>query len=308
MNRLTREEWEHLIPPNIGDQIHTYHCKEGKGNDKFYIKRLSHGSIAYCHHCHKRGFIPSTKLPAKFLEKDLSEYGYVPAKRGTDDRLALVPTDSGSIGEDGRGEILGDSREVHFSLPRDSSYDIRRWSNSEAKIWLIRNGIVAEDLDKYHIMWSEKEQALVFPQYSDEGLVGYQIRKFPQSDPKYRTMTKKGFTRKNNYLRELAVPETRALFLVEDYISAVRIHKLGRAAYSMSGTSMSDTQFEYLLTQYDTFGIMLDNDNMEVKRSQLKLKNRLEAHGKTAYLYSLEKDPKEYNNSELESYLKMVGT
>jgi hypothetical protein len=308
MNRLTREEWEHLIPPNVGDQIHTYHCKEGKGNDKFYIKRLSHGSIAYCHHCHKRGFIPSTKLPAKFLTEDLQKYGSSSDEYGSDSRMALVSHDSRNIREDGRGEILGDSREVRFYLPRDSSCDIRRWSNNDAKIWLIRNGIVAEDLDKYHIMWSEKEQALIFPQLSEEGLVGYQIRKFPQSYPKYRTMTKKGFTRKNNYLRELAIPETRVLFLVEDYISAVRIHKLGRAAYSMSGTSMSDVQFEYLLTQYDTFGIMLDNDNMEVKRSQLKLKNRLEAHGKCAFLYSLDKDPKEYSNSELESYLKMVDT
>ncbi len=44
MNKLRKDEWEHLIPDTVGKQIHTYHCKQGKGNDKLYIKRLNNGS------------------------------------------------------------------------------------------------------------------------------------------------------------------------------------------------------------------------------------------------------------------------
>ena len=309
--KLLREEWEHLIPNKIGEQIHTFHCKQGKGNDKLYIKRLNNGSIAFCHHCLKRGFIPSTKSPAKFLQKEIENYSGSHSEHGDNSGIQLQGTD-GQAPAYGQG-IRGSSGEVRLSLPADCSPYLSRWESSEPKVWLIRNGIKEQDCIDYGIYWSKSKQALVFPRYSAQGkelpgaeskkegvgFTSFQTRGFPKSIRTYKD--------KNCLISATIGKEgTRRIFLVEDYISAIRIAKLGECAFPLMGTGLPDPQFEYLLTKADKVGIMLDNDNHQVKKAQIKLKNRFEAHGKTVRLYSLAKDPKEYNDEALKELLCQI--
>jgi len=308
--KLLREEWEHLIPNKIGEQIHTFHCKQGKGNDKLYIKRLNNGSIAFCHHCLKRGFIPSTKSPARFIQKELEDYPGSNSEHG--DNGGIRPQGiNGQATAYGQG-VRGGSGEVRLSLPADCSPYLSRWESSEPKIWLIRNGIKEQDCIDYGIYWSKSQQALVFPRYSSQdvryieettpcglGLSFFQTRGFPKSIRTYKD-------KNSTTCCTIGTNSTGRIFLVEDYISAVRIAKLGECAFPLMGTGLSDSQFEYLLTKADKVGIMLDNDNHQVKKAQIKLKNRFEAHGKTVHLYSLVKDPKEYNDEALKELLCQI--
>lgn len=301
--KLLREDWEHLIPDEVGKQIHAHHCKQGKGNDKLYIKRLHNGSIAFCHHCHKRGFIPSTKLPARFIAKEVSLYGGNPSHKPVRSGIHDVRTEQDST-QEGQ-ECRDDVGRVQFNLPRDCSSSLKQWDSPEPKVWLIQNGITEDDCKLYGIYWSSKLKALVFPAFTEEAsgnaLGSYQLRYFPKS---YKSVKSKNGSTGSLATIGLGCISGGKIFLVEDYISAVRIAKLGQYAYPLRGSNMSDTQFAYLLTKGTKFGIMLDNDNIQVKKSQLQIKNRLEAHGKTVRLYSLEKDPKEYTDIELTKFIE----
>lgn len=307
--KLLREEWEHLIPNKVGEQIHTFHCKQGKGNDKLYIKRLNNGSIAFCHHCLKRGFIPSTKSPARFIQKELEDYSGSHSEHG-DNGGIHVQGSNGQAPAYGPG-VRRSSREVLLSLPADCSPYLSRWESSEPKVWLIRNGIKEQDCIDYGIYWSKSKQALVFPRFSPQdeefssshssqmALYSFQTREFPKSIRTYKS-------KNSSICSAIGTEGTGRIFLVEDYISAVMIAKLGECAFPLMGTGLSDAQFEYLLTKADKVGIMLDNDNHQVKKAQIKLKNRFEAHGKTVRLYSLAKDPKEYNDEALQELICLL--
>ena len=312
--KLSKQEIKQLLEEAgdipIGKQINIHHCKQGKGNDKLYIKRLNHGSVLFCHHCGKSGFIFSDGVPAKFLAKELQSNVQSDDESGSQSNLARIRTgqeDSSADGQGRDGQALG---RITFSLPRDASRNIRGWSSSHPKLWLTGNGIKVDTLKDFEIYWSETMGALLFPQRHNGELVGYQYRYFPPKEgfPKYLTKTKSDFDRKNKYLDELYICNsnnstvditTNRLALVEDYISAIRVASIGYPCCPLWGAQLHDGQLKYLLQKYNKFVILLDNDNNQVKTKQRRIRDRLEAHGATVSLCLLDKDPKHYSDEEL---------
>lgn len=312
-DKFTRREIKEILDGiddiPVGKQINIHHCRQGKGNDRLYIKRLNHGSILFCHHCGKSGFIFGGGVPAKFLQKEaecLVSHGNVGSSQRSMARLHSGQEGSEEHGKGGDGRT---SEGISLSLPRDASRNIRGWSSPHPKLWLTRHGIKVDTLKDFEIYWSEKMGALIFPQRNLGELVGYQYRYFPPKPdtPKYLTKTKVGFNRKNNHLDVIypySIPvEARKIILVEDYISAIRVSSLGYNVCPLWGSQLHDGQLKYLLQNYNEFVIMLDNDNSQVKKKQRRIRDRLEAHGTKVKLYLLDKDPKEYSDEELNNLL-----
>ena len=315
MSKIPREEARSLVESvdlAIGQQTNIHHCKQGKGNDKLYIKRVNNGSILFCHHCGQSGFVPSNGILAKFIEKEIRKDGNVASGYGSERSLASIPTgqeNDSRYGQEGSGESYGG---VPFSLPRDASRNIRGWDSHYPKLWLTRYGVKINTLKDFEIYWSEEMGALIFPQRHNGELVGYQYRFFPPKEgfPKYLTKTKSNFDRKNRYLDDIipnSIPNITStssnnderIIIVEDYISAIRIAALGYPACPLWGSQLHNGQLTYLLQKYNKFVIMLDNDNSQVKTKQRRIKDRLLAHGAEVKLCLLNKDPKEYTDEEL---------
>jgi len=53
---------------------------------------------------------------------------------------------------------------------------------------------------------------------------------------------------------------------------------------------------------YEEYVIFLDDDNADVRRQELILKNRLDVFGKARIIHT-DKDPKEYTDQELKEIL-----
>ena len=312
-DKFTRQESRQLteyLDLAEGEQTNAHHCKQGKGNDKLYIKKVENNAyILYCHHCGKSGYVPGHESTAKFLQDDIRKIHEVSGSNRDSDSPVSIRIGNGDRETDRRatGEA---SSGFQFNLPRDASRNIAGWSSVQAKLWILSNGIKVSTLKDYEIYWSDYLSAIIFPQRQKGELVGYQYRKFPNPEghPKYKTVTKPGFIRKNEFLDgvyPLGVCEsTNSCMLVEDYISAIRIGSLGYPTFPLWGSNLGDRQLAYMLQYYSKFGIMLDNDNQQIKKMQRGIAERLRMHGKEVQIFYLDKDPKEYKDFELIEILK----
>jgi hypothetical protein len=68
---------------------------------------------------------------------------------------------------------------------------------------------------------------------------------------------------------------------------------------------MSDNELGYIVKAgYNDFIVFLDDDNAQVKKQQVVLKNRLESFGNVCIIHSGGIDPKEMSDKELILCLK----
>ena len=324
MGRFTKHEARQLVDsiPNIaiGAEIKLHHCKEGKNNDRLYIKRLKNAYVLYCHHCGNGGYVPVYGVPTSRLQKDLDAIALREQVPDGDSSVAVLLAHASGDGQtDGTG-TGGARKEVFFGLPPDCSSIISRWSSHEAQIWLINAGIKGDSLKDYPIYWSQRRSAIIVPIHSGGELVGYQQRKFPHDPdyPKWVTFTKKGWKKKDGAIDILhtrkpvtgdsvtSISNTeskRTLVLCEDYVSACRIASIGYDALPMFGTQLSDATLQDIIGKYNRFLVALDNDNRMVRASARQLVTRINLFGKECKDARLSKDPKRYGDSELKGIL-----
>jgi hypothetical protein len=291
MAYLNKEDWIHSVPGTIGEQVKIHHCKQGNGNAKLYIKRVENGAIAYCHHCGERGFIGNCAL-----ENGTVQIGrYVPKSAS-----GFVSSNTGDDGTGDAGRATGEANKTPVvCYPKDSVNSVKHWSNVNAKVWILKYGIPMDDINAAGICWSDSLSSILFPRYFQGNLVAFQARKFPESKPKYMTYGDS----KSLYDPLGASPGRSRLVLVEDYVSALKVSEIA-PALPLGGVAIKDDHLSYLLNKYDTFDIMLDNDNSQVKRNQVKLLNKLSGFTRNVRIIPVTKDPKEYSSKELEELLK----
>lgn len=290
--KLPYEDWIHSVPDTVGEQVHIHHCKTGRGNDKLYIKRVENGSVAYCHHCGQRGYASNSTLgvspSAKIRAYKSSQAEYLDGStRYSDD----VHGDT----EEYSGKCVVKSLTQY---PIDAVNQVKRWSNNDAKIWILSYGLSMDTINESGICWSDKFSSILFPRYHNGTMVAYQTRKFPASKPKYLTYGD------STSLYDPIRGSTRGstLVLVEDYLSCLKVSQI-TPAFALNGTGLKDTQLSYLLKDWKRFVIMLDNDNWQVKQHQLSLHKRI-----ATFAYSdiveVHKDPKEYELEDLKTLLR----
>lgn len=295
LNKLAYEDWIHSVPDTVGEQIHIHHCKTGRGNDKLYIKRVENGAVAYCHHCGERGYasnrtlatgpfkgISSCKSPAITGKYDSSSY----SSGGNRSSEGSTGTDTGQV--------------TRVSYPIDARNQVKLWTSNEAKIWILQYGLSMDDINAAGVCWSDKFSSILFPRYLDGNMVAFQARRFPnEGGPKYVTYGDSASL--YDALRGSTGRDT--LVLVEDYLSGLKVSQVA-PAFVLNGTGLKDSQLTYLLNDYSKFVIMLDNDNWQVKVSQLKLLKRISTFAMKASVVEVTKDPKEYELAELKTLLQ----
>lgn len=278
---LNKEEFVPFAPKARGESVMVHHCKKGKNNNRLYIRRNEDGSIvAYCHHCCKRGFSTLDGI-ANIHSKD-----------------TIKPTTSGV-------KVL--------KLPHDLELRLPHWP-IEALKWVSKYGITTDELDINSIGYSNSWMGVVLPVFDTKGrLVCTQTRRFSWSHTEIaRGQTKKYDTtilQGTQKSERLFIPRHRGpdlpdrpntLVLVEDILSSIKIDRV-TDAMALLGTSLPKEKYLTLGTKYDKIVIWLDNDNPQVRKSQSKIKRRLELFCPDVQIIYTERDPKEHTQKEIEA-------
>lgn len=296
-DRFSKEEVLEIISNieelEIGEQIHTFHCKIGKSNDKLYIKRVENAYVLFCHHCGKRGYASNRTLESGGTGK---AYGTPYSRVAAGARHEYSP--SSKAGDD-KGTDKQDSSRSLISFPYDAVNQVSRWGNVDAKVWVLKYGLDMAAINTAGICWSDKFSSILFPRYLDGNLVAFQTRKFPAGDgPKYLSYGDSNSP--YDALQGSVVGST--VVLVEDMLSALKVSQIAPACH-LGGTSLKEPLMRHLLQSYNKFVIMLDNDNWQVRTNQIKLLRKLSTYAQ-AYIVPIDKDPKEFAISELRMLLE----
>lgn len=273
MNYLHKDEYLPYAPDGVGEQVRVNHegCPAGEDTKRrLYIRRAEDGItiLAFCHHCRKRGsyntFATSNIKAAKsrYLPKSSVKSEY-----------------------------------VHY--PASSCREPREWP-SAARAWLYRYGITNKEIDSYGIFYNPDNLRVGIPVFGSGGVGAIQYRRiFPQWDsgPKYTTISSATVP----LYRSRSWTSGSSVVLCEDAISTI---KCGRhlPAAALIGTYLRDEHIYELVDRFDTFIIFLDDDNSDVRKQELLLKNRLDVFGSARIIHT-EKDPKEYSDDELQEIL-----
>lgn len=258
-----------LPPMAVDEQVNVHHCKEGRGNDRLYIKRTRNGWVFNCFHCGESGGI--------------MEGG----AKGSLPNPSIRPSRGHDTHTDGK------------KLPRDVT---GVWSDFsiEARVWLGRYLSIQEVKDN-GILFSPSLQRVVLPVYHDGSLVGYQTRRLLDRDtyPKYLTFT----SSPDDYWFHVH-PHAGGgdcVVLVEDMLSAIKCSRYMSSA-ALFGVSIKDSLLARLVRHHSKFLIFLDYDNVQVKAAARKLKKRLDIFGECGII-DLGTDPKDCDDETLRRLL-----
>ena len=279
-NYLPYDDFVPYAPKEPG-QVHVHHCKQGHGKNKLYIRRCDNGNIiAFCHHCHSSGFYSSHHN----LPSNGSSY----------------PETDGNVSRN--SDTAGSGRDS-FSIPADCEGRAGYWPN-EALTWITKY-LTPDQVSDSPLTYSPSKRGIIFPlinEYYPHTLVGWQLRSFPEKEPKYMTYKNKSIG--------LDIPVSPfytafsdTLVITEDWISAYKIGLAGYEGVPILGSSMKQTQFQHCIArEYKRYVIALDNDNPHVRREQRYLLTRFSAYAPTLLL-KLSKDLKEYSLDDIKDLL-----
>jgi|ETNvirnome_2_130_1030620.scaffolds.fasta_scaffold00136_23 hypothetical protein len=271
----------------VGEEVNVHHCKQGRNNDRMYIRRTENGTIlAYCHHCGEHGFTRE---------------------------IIPIFNESGNAGT-GVGAVLSARSVLHgpstpssdrrtpFCVPKDTNFNCSTWDKECIIPQLSVNDVEASGIGVCYSPYSPGEDILcwVYPYYLNGSLVMYQLRHCT-GEKWIRTWIDKSshYDSKNVVVDPFTYGRTSAhstLTIVEDYLSAVRVGAF-TDSLALRGINLNNKQLKHILDIYDKYIIMLDNDNQQVRLAQTNLLTRFRSFGKEAVISYVDKDPKDYSTS-----------
>lgn len=158
----------------------------------------------------------------------------------------------------------------------------------EAMQWLLKYNITEKEIKKYKISWSPLKILVLIISKSY-----WQGRNFGFGNQKY----------KSNGIKPLKkYGSGNTLVLVEDVLSAIKIARTeDYSGVPLLGSSLSKEHELRLIKNYDTIYVWLDRDKA---KNAVKIKNRLRELGITSKAIITPLDPKEYNETEINTWLK----
>lgn len=281
---LAHKEYVPYAPEDIGT-INKHHCKDGKDNDKLFITRCEDGYtiLAYCHHCGKRGRFNTLKHSTIQQVKAIAAYNK-----------------SGSKGSKGFGH--GTS----YRLPRDYQQDYTKWGRG-AYVWLKRYGITDEEISRNRIGYSGTYGRVILPVFGAKELdfmVMRRVNSLDTDSPKYLTYSNVEHVM---YIPHMVYTLGRVLpstvVLTEDILSAIKVAR-HLPSIALLGTIINIRVLEYVANNYNNAIIFMDDDNLQVRKKQLDIKNRLEPFiNKVTIIHSNGVDPKEMSDVKLKEVL-----
>lgn len=186
-------------------------------------------------------------------------------------------------------------------LPKDSVAD---YPNACVN-WMGSYELDKTDMLYNGLLWSEKEQRLIFPLWNGETLEGWQGRYFGTDKTKAKWYSRGDVQNIIHILYMGRVgqhhPDASQLVLTEDIISAIKVSKLGIPAMPLFGVNIKARIPQFRVLKYLEYIIFLDED---MHQHSLKESLTMRLNGfKTKSILS-ECDPKEYSYTELECLLK----
>lgn len=182
----------------------------------------------------------------------------------------------------------------------------------EAQIWLTKFSVDAELVNKYNIYYCE-DNSLIFPCYEQNVLKFYQKRNMKQ-----RFITTFGQKQPLLLINSSALQENaKNSVIVEDYISAIRLHDAGFNVACLWGTKVQHDKLLEWFTLFDTILVWLDNDvekeansGQEAAKTIKKTGNSI-LNNKFGFSYCkkivnilAEQDPKYYTKTEITNIVR----
>ena len=193
-----------------------------------------------------------------------------------------------------------------LSLPDDFKV-IDNDTPKEAVLWFLKSGVPLDIAKAYRFGYSEALARVVMPVWDNqESLIAVQSRAvYDNQQPKYLNKTGGDknpiFESDDSYL--LGDPIAEGLVMTEDILSTVRVGRL-LPSFSTLGTSLCSKVAVRASTGLETpIYIWYDGDEAGVKGAR-KAAKTLELIGQDYRIVKTEKDPKEYNNEEIESIIR----
>ena len=155
------------------------------------------------------------------------------------------------------------------------------------------------DMQKHLIMWSDYYQRLIFPYFSDHGLIGWQGRYLGSEDkPKWYSQGDL-----KNILHVVGNKLSDTVVLVEDIISAIKVaHNTHVCACPLFGSHISTQKMLQLKKKYCNMYIWLDKD---IQLSSAKFAHAARLLGLNAHNIITDKDPKSYSDQQISEFLNV---
>jgi len=256
--------------------------------NRLYTRRVSGGWLRHCHNenCFSADpFLSDTKTtsPRKTLE-----------------RLEIIK----SYTNKKTNIITNLVKEIR--IPKDFNIKI----DKVGLLWLMKYGILPDEISTFGIGWSDQYQRLILPVFQGERLVYWQGRTFKpitKNNPKYLNIRQSGA--KNVFFRRFSAftkvstnncSDMVSLCIVEDILSAI---KVGRYVDSLAllGSYLPKSITGIIKNKYQKVILWLDKDKYKTAIKEARKINELT--GIPVKVICTEKDPKEISNEQLEFYL-----
>jgi hypothetical protein len=191
-------------------------------------------------------------------------------------------------------------------IPKDFNIKI----DKVGLLWLMKYGILPDEISTFGIGWSDQYQRLILPVFQGERLVYWQGRTFKpitKNNPKYLNIRQSGA--KNVFFRRFSAftkvstnncSDMVSLCIVEDILSAI---KVGRYVDSLAllGSYLPKSITGIIKNKYQKVILWLDKDKYKTAIKEARKINELT--GIPVKVICTEKDPKEISNEQLEFYL-----
>lgn len=179
--------------------------------------------------------------------------------------------------------------------------------------WLAQFHITLESMKKHNILYCE-DDSLIYQNIQDGKVIGYQRRWLGGE----RKIITKG--PKSPFLIPGNQTKPNQIVLVEDYLSAIRVHNSDNASVvCLWGTKIEYSYLKELFNEYEKCLVWLDNDTTKQTNSGQEAANKIckmaeniiyyknrhrYTHDQTVINIATDLDPKYYSDSEIKQIIK----
>ena len=165
----------------------------------------------------------------------------------------------------------------------------------EARSWLGQYQLARLDLNRNHVMWSERWSRIIFPYFNEAELLAWQGRYVGDDKTKAKWFSQ-------GKIHEIIHPigvKNRQAVLVEDIVSAIKVSRY-MGAIPIFGSSISTKQILRLKTICDILYVWLDKD---IQQKAVKLSHTIGLLGLQSRTIITDLDPKLVEHEEIERIL-----
>lgn len=166
----------------------------------------------------------------------------------------------------------------------------------EARAWLSQYQLARLDLNRNHVMWSERWSRIIFPYFNETELLAWQGRYVGTDKTKAKWFSQGKI---HEIIHPIKINQRKAV-LVEDIISAIKVSKT-MGTIPIFGSSISTKQMLRLKTIVDEVWFWMDPD---MRTKSVKMARMSSLLGIQSHVIFSDKDPKEHDHESIANILR----